>query len=256
MSYQIVIPSYNRSDTLVKKTLQILERHNIDPIKVTIFVANEVEKEIYQSVLPNKYKMTIVSGVLGMMNIRNFISDYYPKGTRIFFMDDDLREIYNRVSQNKLEPIKCLDTFIKLGFELCEIKDCKLFGVYPVDNAYFMKPTIVRGLVYCMGGAYGIINQQIKVTVNNKEDFERSIQYFKNSNGLIRFNNVCVATQGYSGKGGMQSFDRGNDVILEDANIIAYKYPEYCDLNMTKKSGKPEIKIRQKKLEEIMLFNV
>jgi small nuclear ribonucleoprotein (snRNP)-like protein len=92
------------------------------------------------------------------------------------------------------------------------------------------------------------------VSVNNKEDFERSIQYFKNSKGgVIRFNNVCVATQGYSGKGGMQSFDRGNNVILEDASIIAYKYPEYCDLNMTKKSGKPEIKIRQIKLEEIML---
>jgi hypothetical protein len=125
-----------------------------------------------------------------------------------------------------------------------------------------MKASIIRGLTYCMGGVWGAVNQpELKVTVDNKEDFQRSIQYFLNTynpkntqkGGVIRFNNVCCGTTGYSGKGGMQSFDRTNPVILKEAKQVADKYSDYCTLNLTKKSGKPEIKIRQIKLEEIKL---
>ena len=261
-SYKIVIPSYNRAETLANKTIKVLERQKIDPKNVTIFVANEEEKKKYSLVLPVQYKSRLVVGVKGMKNIRNFINDYYPRGEKLFHMDDDLNDVYYRVNEKKLEPIKSLDAFIKLGFNLCEEKGCNLFSVYPVENPYFMKASIVRGLIYCMGGLWGNINvPELKVSVDNKEDFERSMQYFMNTynqanpqrGGVIRFNNVCCGTKGYAGAGGMQSFERGYEVIMQDAKKIVEKYGQYCKLNLAKKSGKPEIKIRQIKLEEIKL---
>jgi len=262
MKYKIVIPSYNRADTLAKKTIPILQRQKIDPKDVYIFVANEDEKKKYVEALPQEYKSRLVVGVKGMKNIRNFINDYFPRGEQLFHMDDDLIDVYYRVNEKKLEPIKSLDAFIKLGFSLCQEKGCQLFSVYPVENPYFMKASIIRGLSYCMGGLWGNVNQpELKVSVDNKEDFERSMQYFKNTydpkdpqkGGVIRFNNVCCGTKGYSGAGGMQSFDRGYETIMKDAQTIVNKYGEYCKLNLAKKSGKPEIKIRQMKLEEIKL---
>ena len=260
--YKIVVPSYNRADTLANKTIKVLERQKINPKDVYIFVANEDEKKKYEAALPKEYRSRLIVGVKGMKNIRNFINDYFPRGDKLFHMDDDLIDIYHRVNEKKLEPIKSLDAFIKLGFDLCEEKGCRLFSVYPVENPYFMKASITRGLTYCMGGMWGNVNQpELKVSVDNKEDFERSMQYFINTyneknpqkGGVIRFNNVCCGTKGYSGAGGMQSFDRGYEVIMQDSKKIVEKYGKYCSLNLVKKSGKPEIKIRLIKLEEIKL---
>jgi hypothetical protein len=262
MNYKIVIPSYNRADTLANKSIKILQKHGIDPKNVYIFVANEEEKKKYTAALPAEYRSRLIVGVKGMKNIRNFIYDYFPSGEKLFNMDDDIVDIYTRINEKKLEPIRSLDAFIKLGFSLCEEKGSKLFSIYPVENPYFMKASIVRGLTYCMGGIWGNINvPALKVSVDNKEDFYRSIQYFlhtydpKNTQkgGVIRFNNVCCGTTGYSGKGGLQSFDRSNEVILADAEVVVAKYGDWCKLNMTKKSGKPEIKIKLIKLEEIKL---
>jgi hypothetical protein len=41
MTIKIAIPSYQRSDQLKGKTLRVLEKHNIDPSMVDIFVAND-----------------------------------------------------------------------------------------------------------------------------------------------------------------------------------------------------------------------
>lgn len=263
MKYKIAIPSYQRENTLANKTIKILQKHNINPNNVSIFVANEEEKKKYQKVLPNEYKnRLVINNVTGIKNVRNFMNDYFEEGEKVFYLDDDLTDIFYRVSENKLETLPNLDAFIKLGFSLCEEKGSKLFSIYPVENAYFMKNSIFRGLTYCMGGAMGTINRKnLKVCVNDKEDFERSLLYFLDSynpnnpqkGGVIRFNNICAGTRGYKGSGGMQSFDRSYNVVLEAAQTIVNKYGAYCKLNLKKKSGKPEVKLNQIKLEEISL---
>ena len=51
IDYKIAIPSYHRTKTIQDKTLKFLEKHQINPDKVTIFVANEEEMEAYTSAL-------------------------------------------------------------------------------------------------------------------------------------------------------------------------------------------------------------
>ena len=46
MDYKIAIPSYKRAVTIQNKTLKLLNEHNIDKNKITIFVADEEEKKI------------------------------------------------------------------------------------------------------------------------------------------------------------------------------------------------------------------
>ena len=46
MDYKIAIPSYKRPETIKNKTLKLLSKYNIDKKKVTVFVANDKEKEI------------------------------------------------------------------------------------------------------------------------------------------------------------------------------------------------------------------
>jgi cellulose synthase/poly-beta-1,6-N-acetylglucosamine synthase-like glycosyltransferase len=88
MKYKIVIPSYNRADTLATKTIPVLQRQKINPKDVYVFVANEDEKKKYQAALPEEYKSRLIVGVKGMKNIRNFINDYFPRGEQLFHMDD------------------------------------------------------------------------------------------------------------------------------------------------------------------------
>ena len=43
--YQICIPSYKRHDTVMKKTLAVLESYNVDPARIKVFVNAEEEGE-------------------------------------------------------------------------------------------------------------------------------------------------------------------------------------------------------------------
>ena len=70
---------------------------------------------------------------------------------------------------------------------------------------------------------------------------------------IIRFNNVCCATKGYTGaNSGMNAFDRSYNIILESANKIVDTYGKYCSLNLKKKSGKPEVRFKRLVLGKIV----
>ena len=71
--YVVAIPSYKRPNTLKTKTLRLLEHYKIDPKKVTIFVANEEEKQLYAEALADTPYTNLVVGVAGMGAIRRFI---------------------------------------------------------------------------------------------------------------------------------------------------------------------------------------
>ena len=91
MEYVIVIPSHNRAKTLCSKTQQLLDRHNIPRSLVYIFCASSC-LESYEMELPAGYN--IVESWKGVSQNRMFISNYFPEGKKIFWIDDDVEEIY------------------------------------------------------------------------------------------------------------------------------------------------------------------
>ena len=258
-SYIIAIPSYKRHITIKKQTLSVLEKHKIPTSIVYVFVANKTEEKLYRKSLDNSYqkKITIVVGKKGLKNQRNFISSYFPEMTCIVQMDDDIKGIYKLINynkknrrENKLKVINGLDRFIKKAFFDCYATKSYLWGVYPVYNAYFMFEKVTNDLRFITGPFFGIINRHnknLKLTLNEKEDSQRTLQYFVLDGRVIRFNNITIDTEYYKNKGGMQEegTDRKKEAMISALYLIK-KYPKITKLNITKKNGIPEVKLLNK----------
>lgn len=261
--YVVAIPSYKRENTLKNKTLAVLMKHKIDPNKIYIFVADEEQKKIYKKTLPKYYKKLVV-GEPGIKNIRNFMANYFPEKQRIFFIDDDISHIFEAVNKtddkkdkkgNKLVELKGLHKFIEFAFEEAKKKNMDNWGVYPVENPFFMKATTRKvddyastNLVYIIGFMTGVTNNKKAElrTIDDKEDYERSIKYYLKDNGVLRFNNITCRTQCYKERGGMQ-VERTKKRIHDSAVYLVKKYPLLCTLNTSKKSGYTEIRLRDKR---------
>ena len=189
-NYVIAIPSYNRSDSIQTKTLTVLQQNNIEPSLIHIFVANKEQYDIYLQAIPKHLYGTLVIGILGLKNQRNYINDYYTEGTHIVELDDDITSIVQLIVKDKskgssksskgskgskssksrktmkstkpikfIKPIINLDAFIKHAFKICTENGSFLWGVYPIANAHFMTPTVTKDLRFIVGPMFGMINR-------------------------------------------------------------------------------------------------
>ena len=234
MDYVIAIPSFNRYDTIKKKTLKMLQQNNIPTDIITIFVATSEQKLLYEQELNNDYK--IVIGVLGMANIRNFITDYYEEGQKLVCIDDDITSIkLGNISGKLVTKINNLNEIIINGFNLCKENDTALFGLHPSNNCRSLKSKniITTDLKYIIGALYGVINDKsIKVSIDSAEDFQRSILYYKKYGKVVRMNNMSAFTQYYA-TGGMASNGRTTEIDIIEKTKLCELFPEYCKIYKT-----------------------
>jgi len=234
MDYVIAIPSFNRYDTIKKKTLKMLQQNNIPTDIITIFVATSEQKLLYEQELNNDYK--IVIGVLGMANIRNFITDYYEEGQKLVCIDDDITSIkLGNISGKLVTKINNLNEIIINGFNLCKEHDGALWGLHPSNNCRSLKSKniITTDLKYIIGALYGVINDKsIKVSIDSAEDFERTILYYKKYGKVVRMNNMSAFTQYYA-TGGMASNGRTTEIDIIEKTKLCELFPEYCKIYKT-----------------------
>jgi len=269
INYIIAIPSFKRPEIIQTHTLAVLKRHNINPKCITIFVANQEEYDIYKESVPSYLYHNIIIGVIGLKNQRNFISSYYPEGKNIVEMDDDIKNIMQlfinsktssktsskttskKEYKNSVKPIEDLDAFIINAFNMCIEKNIYLWGVYPLVNPYFMSTKITTDLRFIVGPMWGMINRHrndLKLTVDEKENSERTLQFWVADGAVLRFNNIGIETKYYKNKGGMQSEGKNRKIeALKSVNYLHKIYPNLTKISLTKKSGMPEIKMVLKK---------
>jgi cellulose synthase/poly-beta-1,6-N-acetylglucosamine synthase-like glycosyltransferase len=246
--YEIAIPSYKRPETLRDKTLMVLKQYRIPANKITVFVANAEQKKLYEATLiPGTYGSLVV-GIVGMGAIRNFITSWYPIGTKIVNIDDDIRGFleYDASRPRKEKPLRSLVSVIKRGFDECEKAGARLWGVYPVANGFFMKPKVSTDLRYIIGSVWGCINpglKAVKITLDDKEDYQRSILYYKLYGAVVRLNFVAPVSSYYKEPGGMQE-ERTKQRVEKSARWLVKHYPEFAVLNPSKKSGYMEVRLK------------
>lgn len=263
--YQIAIPTFKREKIIINKTLNTLHKLNINPNIITLFVANKTEYIKYVNIVPKNLYGKIIIGKKGLKNQRNFIQNYYPEGTYLVQIDDDIDnivELSNKLGikitsskeyrkYNKIKTIESLDKFIKNAFEICIKNKAYLWGVYPVANAYFMNFNTDIGLKFIVGPFWGCIVRhlnKLKLTINEKENVQRTLQYYTLDNKVIRFNNISIVTKYYKTLGGMQSEKKNRiNESLKSAKYLHSKYPNLTKIKLTKKSGIPEIIFTKKK---------
>jgi hypothetical protein len=253
MTYHIAIPSYHRAETLAYKTLNYLLRTNVPPDRITVFVSDEDQKKAYAEAFQRIHKDDLPSGIKivvavpGMRAVRNFIQKYYEEGELVFNLDDDLDRISRKVDDKKIVEEEDLHSMIVHGFNEAERRGARLWGIYPVDNPYWMKAKISVGLFYIEGAVWGFRNSHSKdysVTLEDKEDFERSIKCFLADGCVVRLNKWSMTTKFYREPGGMQQDGKRTlKRISDSAKDLLFRYPGLCVANTQKKSEFPEIRL-------------
>lgn len=251
------IPSLSRSKLLYSKSLNLLiNKYGIKESDIYVFVI-EAEVEEYRRSCKN-VNININIGPVGLHNMRNHIRMYFPVGTYIVSLDDDISDMLRMDDDGnntyKLVSLRSEDfkTFIRDAFDTLERNNLKFFGIYPICNGYFMKglPYKSTTLRFCVGAFWGCINEhdnELLINIEEKEDFERTLIYYRRDNGVLRYNMICPRTRYYKEKGGMQSriIDRALS-SKEACNYLLQHFPQYCKLYTSKKSGIHEVRIKDR----------
>lgn len=255
MDYQIAIPSYKRPETIKKKTLRVLESYNIDPSRITIFVADEEEYDAYLESLSNDpyaNKSKIVIGVHTIGAQRNFIEKYYPEGTKLVMFDDDVEEVQKKISEQKLGRLEDLEKdFIIKGFEECEKIGAKTFGIYAASNAYFMKERVYTKLCYVIASMFGVIVEHdpfLERVTNHGEDYEYSIRQYVKNGAVVRFDYLTVKSNYYKEDGGLQTI-RTKEYVHESIKKIAEMFPDLCTMYIRETTGMAELRLKDMRVQ-------
>ena len=267
--WKVAIPSYNRADYITKATLSLCKYYNIPNEVIFIFIVDtEEQRKLYENAIDKVLYngIHIIYGPLGLKNMRNFITNFFEEGTPLLCMDDDILSLHELYENNTitdkskaahwklkdLTPESFLEWTIQ-AYTIMNNRKLSLFGIYPVKNGYFMKdlPEITYDARFCVGAFWGIINTkqtEMFITLDEKEDMERSILFTLKDGGVLRFNNITLSTKYYKTPGGMQTHQTNNDrknSSIESAKMLYDKYPSLCTLYHGKKNGMCEIRFKK-----------
>jgi len=236
MSLRIAIPSYKRSKILKTKTLPFLIRSGFNPADIYVFVATEEEKQNYTSVLDPSTYNEIVLGVPTLFRQRLFIRNYFPVGTRVLSLDDDIKDIIFKNPQH-------IPTFVQTMFDLSIQEGVSLWGLYPCDNKFFMKERVMKGLQFIIGQVYGFIakpipEEDITMDLSSKEDVWLSLYLYKKEGATLRYEGAAAKTRMFA-PGGLSEFrTTESESIVTD--LLAAEYPDLCAAGI-KKNGMKDV---------------
>jgi len=251
-NYVVAIPTYNRSDVIANKTLKTLIEGNVSKNRIYLFVANKSQYKLYEDALPKTMYNKIIIGKIGITNQRNFISSFFPENQYIVSADDDIEELLLAKGPDKLVKIKNVNDFFNEAYKILKKEKLFIWGIYPVRNAFFMKPTITTDLRFIIGVLFGYINRhdtklRPSPQSETKEDYEQSILYYKMDGGVVRFNYITAKTK-FHAEGGL-----GTDRHERNKNAAEYlkkKYPDIITI-FHRDNGMTEVKLA--KLPRIVL---
>jgi len=247
VSWTVVIPSYNRVDTLKAKTLAVLQKYKIPKERIHVIVADESQAELYKAGGVGDMVGKIIVGVKGLAEVRNWIFRHYPVGTPLVCFDDDVRGIieYDSKARRHERPLRDLVGVFERGFTECRASKARLWGVYPSANGFFMKPTVTTDLRFIIGSFWGCFNpgREIEITLGSeKEDYQRTLLFWEADGAIVRLNFVSPKTAYYKEPGGLQEGDRvGNQ--RKTVKKMLKKWPTLLAERFGRKSGFPEVRL-------------
>lgn len=263
---KFVIPSLSRTNIIINKSLKLLvEKYKIPENNIYIFVINQELFEYDKNIKKLYPDINLVIGPLGLNNMRNYITSYFPENTELVCIDDDITDLlflqidenitdiksskrYKLISFNK----ELFHSFLKDAFNKLYTNNATLFGIYPVRNGFFMKdlPEVTYDLRFIVGAFWGCINKKDncrKLFLEEKEDVERTLLSYTFDNCIIRYNHITLVTNYYKEKGGMQSRNTNRiEKSKESCEYLLNKFPNYTRLYTSKKTGVYEIRLRDK----------
>lgn len=242
----IAIPSYGRAKTISNKTLRVLKQEGFLASSINIFVANKEEEAIYKATVDRTLYNEIIVGVPGIQRQRKFISDWYPPGSLVVQMDDDIRGF------KKLHNVHLPTIFLK-AFTYCYENKIPLWGIYPVANDLFMKESIRLGLFLVCGICFGSIAGSLpEIGLDIKGDWYLSLALYEEFGTLMRIDYIAPETTYWGGEGGLNTY-RTFEKEEEASQILLSLFPDYIDTVYIKNNGHPDIKLNKFPSKQIVL---
>ncbi len=251
---KFAIPSYNRADVLIKKTLPSLIKSGVSFNEIDLFLFDENQKSEYLTKIINNFCCEIniiVTDILDLGQRLNYIlNKHYPEDTEVVLIEDDIRQVCRGKDNLNIKA------FAKQAFEVSRFENRYLWGISPTDSFMFQKEGYTTDFKFIIGTLYGIIvrhSDDLNVSITYKQDFERTILYYIKDKGMIRFNDVYCKTT-YRAVGGLGNDKKNNRLQKEiDAcSLMIEKYPNYCYQNKKKER---EIKLYSSKKISNNLIN-
>lgn len=231
------IPSYNRPKGLKEKTLTTLSLAGVSPENIYVFVNSEEQKNLYGDLYVN----VVITNTSGIGETRNYMSHYFDTDTDVVYLDDDIEKFGKLKKKNGKNIIDySCDWYPELLrlFEYMEKYNCYLGGFYPVANPFFMKNRVNMRLSFIIG-AFHVVRAGAPVFdlgTNEKEDYERSILFYKEKLGLVRLDYMTFFSKFYINPGGCQDSDR-TQTSYDAAKYLKENYPDYVSIKQKKKNG-------------------
>jgi len=182
---------------------------------------------------------------------RERIAAYYPPGTPVAAMDDDITDVVQATGPKTLQPVTELDTWLRRAFTHTAAADLHVWGVNAVVNPFFMNPRggPSQGLKFAIGTLWGFFSRPghpvHHTTVPVKEDYELSLRAWWWDGGLLRFDDVAAKADHYTAPGGCQTNRTTGDSAHAAAELIR-AWPGLVRRN-TKRTGHAEILLTPKK---------
>jgi len=239
MNYKIVIPSYNRLNTLQNKTLRFLFRNNIPDNKIYIFVHPDSYEDYL--ILESEYNINIIKSVEGIRDSRNYITDYFPEGQKLISIDDDISDLIDFRTNQSLQN---LNDFIEESFEMVQ---GGLWGLSATDNRFFSRLKDKVGLQSIIGSFCGFTNtKQYKLKLKVMEDYERVIYYYNDKRLILKRSFIGIRTKYWTTAGGIQSnYSKDERITIQNeaADYLLNNYPQLVYIR-TRKNGLKDIRFR------------
>ena len=236
-----VIPSYQRVNQLVSKTLQFLTEQRVDNSDVYIFVRDDDPfLNEYNELGEDGYNIITLTNVRGIGLTHNAITTYFSKDTWITELDDDIEYV---IDQNR-QKVNNFPEVVQTMVEMMETENISFGGFYQCSNPMFMSGNkeYTRDLRYCLGlMRIRKIDYSIVLETNYAEDFENAILHYIKDGRILKNNWIAGKTKNYSA-GGCDGDGRNIESEKIDKMFLANKYPNHCKL-FQRNNGKWDLRM-------------
>lgn len=249
------IPSYRREGLIQTHTLKMLHENGVATKDIFIFVSDIGEYKRYRSALGERFDL-INTDSRNIVQKFNSVHNYFPEGTRVVFIEDDISELKRKIGENKLGPFDSLESMAEYSFEKCAEVKTNLWGISSNANPFYMDDRVAVGFKFVVANLFGFISTKdkfLEVSQICKSDYERTLLYYVKYGCIVRNDGVCAITKNYKNEGGLQTLSDRGQKEKESCEALVKRFPHLVEINEKKSkiSKYMELKLKLAKKKQM-----
>lgn len=237
MNIPIIIPSYQRSNIILSKTLNFLKRIQYPENNIFVVVGCNEENEFwdYYNSITNLYPdVNILVGDNSnyLASQLNFIRNELLEDNQLaLILDDDIDDILVREEKKTLRAITKdeFEKFLCIVPNLMRVHNIGLCGVNSSSNPLYMSDKARLCKICICGGFQLFFNiPDINLTINQGTDAFESCYYLDKYDYNLKIDFMTIKTKLFS-VGGLYDYRQDKDKTHQDYLQVAKTFPQYLD---------------------------